>query len=211
MSAATELTGTPLLWSGKISERRQRSERQQALSQLENHQQTLTAISQRALNADKPALKLFGALLSKAFQFPDRQYVYLVDGRPVITFWGFVELDKRSRSDALACLRATLQPEPIDDEPLIAAPMPKVAPTPQPEPVITPPEPAPAAPRASAPVSAYQAITELSDDERESEDAPVDTAPPAAPAKRSRRLLGRSAAGAGGCRRAGGELLAASG
>lgn len=115
------------------------SERQQALSQLENHQQTLTAISQRALNADKPALKLFGALLSKAFQFPDRQYVYLVDGRPVITFWGFVELDKRSRSDALACLRATLQPEPIDDEPLIAAPMPKVAPTPQPEPVITPP------------------------------------------------------------------------
>jgi len=165
------------------------SERQQALSQLENHQQTLTAISQRALNADKPALKLFGALLSKAFQFPDRQYVYLVDGRPVITFWGFVELDKRSRSDALACLRATLQPEPIDDEPLIAAPMPKVAPTPQPEPVITPPEPAPAAPRASAPVSAYQAITELSDDERESEDAPVDTAPPAAPAKRSRRLL----------------------
>lgn len=169
------------------------SERQQALSQLENHQQTMTAISQRALSADKPALKLFGALLSKAFQFPDRQYVYLVDGRPVLTFWGFVELDKRSRSDALACLRTTLQPEPLSDEPLVAAPLPKAAPTPvptTPEPVIAPPPVTP--PPASAPVSAYQAMTELSDNandnETVSEAAPA-VATPAAPAKRSRRLL----------------------
>ncbi|MGD8106034.1 SrfA family protein [Pantoea sp. FN0302] len=162
------------------------SERRQALAELESYQQTLTAMSQRALSADKPALKLFGALLSKAFQFPDRQYVYLVNGRPVLTFWGFVDLDKRSRSDALDCLRSSLQPEPISDAPLISTPVaeilplpPKAEPEPEPE-----PEPAaqPVAPAAS--ISAYQAINELHEEEEPSvEPQPVPTP------KRSRRLL----------------------
>ncbi|MCW2483725.1 hypothetical protein J5224_32265, partial [Candidatus Symbiopectobacterium sp. NZEC135] len=50
----------------------------------------------------------FGALLAKAFQFPAANYVYLVDGRPVITFWGFINLDQKPRTDALACLREAL-------------------------------------------------------------------------------------------------------
>ncbi|ARJ43653.1 hypothetical protein B1H58_17440 [Pantoea alhagi] len=158
------------------------SERRQALAELESYQQTLTAISQRALSADKPALKLFGALLSKAFQFPDRQYVYLVNGRPVLTFWGFVDLDKRSHSDALDCLRSSLQPEPISDAPLISAPAAEILPLPpkaEPE-----PEPAaqPVAPAAS--ISAYQAINELhEEDEPTAEPQPIPTP------KRSRRLL----------------------
>lgn len=156
------------------------SERRQALAELENYQQTLAAMSQRAMNADKPALKLFGALLSKAFQFPDRQYVYLVSGRPVLTFWGFVDLDKRSRSDALDCLRASLQPElSLDDEPLISAPepLPVIAPAPEPE------NPPPAPPLAVTPasVNAYQTINELSDEPA--------VEPQPAPKKGSRRLL----------------------
>lgn len=163
------------------------SERRQALAELESYQQTLTAMSQRALSADKPALKLFGALLSKAFQFPDRQYVYLVNGRPVITFWGFVDLDKRSRSDVLDCLRSSLQPEPapVIDEPLISAPVPEIVPVaapPKPEPE---PAPLPVAPAAS--VSAYQAINELSDEEEPV--AAPQPAPEKAPVKGSRRLL----------------------
>ncbi|URQ59204.1 SrfA family protein [Pantoea alhagi] len=160
------------------------SERRQALAELESYQQTLTAMSQRALNADKPALKLFGALLSKAFQFPDRQYVYLVNGRPVLTFWGFVDLDKRSRSDALDCLRSTLQPEPISDAPLISTPAaevlplpPKAEPAPEPEPAAQPVAPA-------ASISAYQAINEL----HEEEEPTVEPQPVPTP-KRSRRLL----------------------
>ncbi|QHM71042.1 SrfA family protein [Mixta intestinalis] len=160
------------------------SERQQALTQLENHQQTLMAMSQRALSAEKPAMKLFGALLSKAFQFPDRQYVYLVDGRPVLTFWGFVELDKRSRSDALDCLRTTLQPEPPeDDAPPVITPAPVVTP----EPVVVAPAPvAPPAPRPSASVSAYQTVTELNESEEPQIEAAV--APSPQPPRR-RRLL----------------------
>ena len=171
------------------------SERRQALTELESYQQTLNAISQRALSAEKPALKLFGALLSKAFQFPDRQYVYLVNGRPVITFWGFVDLDKRSRSDALDCLRSSLQPEsaPLSDEPLISAPLPKPEPEPKPQPeqkTAPLPETAPAAPPVApaASVSAYQAITQLSDEDEEAPAAPQ-PAPVAKPAKSARRLL----------------------
>lgn len=156
------------------------SERRQALAELESYQQTLAAMSQRAMNADKPALKLFGALLSKAFQFPDRQYVYLVGSRPVLTFWGFVDLDKRSRSDALDCLRASLQPEPIlNDEPLISAPepLPVIAPTPEPE----NPPPTPQLAVTPASVNAYQTINELSDEPA--------VEPQKAPKKGSRRLL----------------------
>lgn len=88
------------------------SERRHAIQLLESHQLSVNALSQQALQAEKPAMKLFGALLSKAFQFPDCQYVYLVDGKPVITFWGFVELDKKARQDALDCLRDTLDEAP---------------------------------------------------------------------------------------------------
>ncbi|QHM75470.1 hypothetical protein C7M52_01424 [Mixta theicola] len=167
------------------------SERQQALTQLENHQQTLLAMSQRALSAEKPAMKLFGALLSKAFQFPDRQYVYLVDGRPVLTFWGFVELDKRSRSDALDCLRAALRPEPPEND---EAP-PPLPPTPvvTPEPAVTPSAPAPVAPPtprpSSASVSAYQTVTELSENEEPQIEAAVTPAAKAPERPRRRRLL----------------------
>lgn len=179
------------------------SERRQALTELESYQQTLNAMSQRALSADKPALKLFGALLSKAFQFPDRQYLYLVNGRPVLTFWGFVDLDKRSRSDALDCLRDSLQPEPtpLSDAPLLSAPMADVLAPPKAEPKAEPkpkaetkpefkpkaePTPAslPVAPAAS--VSAYQAITDLHE---EDEPAVEPQQTPSPQPKRKRRLI----------------------
>lgn len=94
------------------------SERRSALQQLTLNQQDFAALSQTALAAENPAMRLFGALLSKSFQFPDQQYVYLVDGKPVITFWGFVDLDARSRTDPLDCLRATLH----DELPTLLAP-----------------------------------------------------------------------------------------
>ncbi|MFZ4212120.1 SrfA family protein, partial [Pantoea endophytica] len=84
-------------------------ERRQALELLTLNQQDLQALSLRARDAENPAMRLFGALLSKTLQFPDQQYVYLVDGKPVITFWGFVDPQARSRDDALACLRDSLE------------------------------------------------------------------------------------------------------
>jgi hypothetical protein len=52
------------------------------------------------------------ALLSKAFQFPGENFLFLVDGKPVISFWGFVNLNENARDDVLDCLRESLIPEP---------------------------------------------------------------------------------------------------
>lgn len=132
------------------------SERASAINLLESCQHSVADISLRAQSAEKPAMQLFGALLSKAFQFPDQHYIYLVDGKPVITFWGFVELDKKSRSDALDCLRGSLQltpppAAPVYIAPPVAIPLPEVEMTPAAppvgEPVMAAPQPEVKTPR----------------------------------------------------------------
>jgi len=126
-------------------------ERRLALELLTLNQQDLQALSLRARDAENPAMRLFGALLAKTLQFPDQQYVYLVDGQPVITFWGFVDPQARTRDDALACLRdsldeslpplVTLPPEPVVPAPVVS----DIAEEPQaesePEPITPPPAP----------------------------------------------------------------------
>ncbi|WP_455810749.1 SrfA family protein [Pseudomonas graminis] len=133
------------------------SARTAALNQLLACQTTIADIGERAQQSDKPSQKLFGALLNKALQFPDQNYVYLVGGKPVITFWGFVSLDKKSRQDVFDCLRI----EEDDDVPSLglsrlapAAPLvtpaslaatvsPVIAPLIAPEPVAAAPVPVP--------------------------------------------------------------------
>ncbi len=100
--------------SGKVTSWAAASEsaRAHALNQLIACQQAVDVMCQRAQQSDKPSQKLFGALLSRAMQFPDPNYVYLVGGKPVITFWGFVSPEKKARQDALECLRATEEEQP---------------------------------------------------------------------------------------------------
>ncbi|MDY0899299.1 SrfA family protein [Pantoea agglomerans] len=138
-------------------------ERRAALQQLTACQQDMQDLSTRARAAENPSMRLFGALLSKTLQFPDQQYVYLVDGKPVITFWGFVDAQARSRDDALACLRDTLEEnlpvalvEPLPELP--AAPViaePEIIAEPEPEPVAEPlPVAAPVEAQPATPVAA---------------------------------------------------------
>ncbi|WP_409158430.1 SrfA family protein [Pectobacterium sp. B2J-2] len=120
-------------------------EREKALALLETYQAAVADISQHAQSAEKAGQKLFGVLLAKAIQFPGANHVYLVDGKPVLTFWGFVNLDKKSRLDALDCLRPVIK----EVEPLFVAPapaanaptLPLVDPVPEPKPQqVSPPE-----------------------------------------------------------------------
>lgn len=76
-----------------------------ALRQLERFQATAHAISLRARNSGQSSQQLFAALLTKAMQFPDQNAVFLVDGKPVVTCWGFVKADGKTRIDPLDCLR----------------------------------------------------------------------------------------------------------
>ncbi|WP_447841106.1 SrfA family protein [Enterobacter ludwigii] len=149
-------------------------DRYRALRYLENTLASVESLSKKCLQSPKTAQQLFGSLLSKAFQFPGENFLFLVDGKPVISFWGFVNLNENARDDVLDCLRESLIPEPAPiviedpepepeptpvltfeqaDEPLIApATVVRITPeelyTPEPAPVIVPPveepEPEPA-------------------------------------------------------------------
>lgn len=99
-------------------------ERTSAVTQLEQCRGVVHALCQKALKSDKPGQQLFGALLAKAIQFPDQSHVYLVDGKPVLSFWGFVHLDKKSRVDALDCLRPPVAPPEFS---LVDLPVPAAA------------------------------------------------------------------------------------
>lgn len=147
-------------------------DRFRALRYLENTLASVESLSKKCLQSPKTAQQLFGSLLSKAFQFPSENFLYLVDGKPVISFWGFVNLNENARDDVLDCLRESLIPEPAPvviedpepepeptpavtfehaDEPLIApATVVRITPEalyePEPAPAVAPPveEPAPA-------------------------------------------------------------------
>ncbi|CAM8677013.1 MULTISPECIES: SrfA family protein [Leclercia] len=96
-----------------------------ALRLLEGTLSSVESLSKKSLQSPKTAQQLFGSLLSKAFQFPGENFLFLVDGKPVITFWGFVNLNENAREDILDCLRASLLPDPM--------PAPVAEPDPEPE------------------------------------------------------------------------------
>ncbi|MGC8337880.1 SrfA family protein [Cronobacter sakazakii] len=172
-----------------------REERERALRFLESALSSARALSKRCLESEKTAQQLFGALLAKAVQFPGANFLYLVDGKPVITFWGFVNLNQGARDDVLECLR---EAEPIEPEIIMT---PQEEPEPEPTPLMmtepdapllaTPPvSPAPVAPAPAAPVHASAAALAAYAAEAEATAPPEETAPAPVkaptPARRSR-------------------------
>lgn len=79
-------------------------QRTSALRYLEHCLSQVHLLSTQCLRSEKTSLRLFGSLLAKTLQFPASQYIYLVDNKPVITFWGFVNQNEAAREDILACL-----------------------------------------------------------------------------------------------------------
>ncbi|WP_333849534.1 SrfA family protein [Leclercia sp.] len=133
-----------------------------ALRLLESTLSSVESLSKKSLQSPKTAQQLFGSLLSKAFQFPGENFLFLVDGKPVITFWGFVNLNENAREDILDCLRASLLPVPM--------PAPVVEPEPEPEPAIV-------FEKADEPLVAAPATVHITaDDLYEAHPAPVMTA-----------------------------------
>ncbi|MEO3738839.1 SrfA family protein [Kosakonia sp. WA-90] len=125
-----------------------------ALRYLESTLDSAAALSRKCMQSPKTAQQLFGSLLEKALQFPGENHVFLVDGKPVITFWGFVNLNESAREDVLECLRQQeeeepviiLPPEPEEEEPAVAVTFSQAD-----EPLLTPapeikPQPAPVPP-----------------------------------------------------------------
>ncbi|EBJ1342974.1 ssrAB-activated protein [Salmonella enterica] len=105
------IEGQAIAWKAADKETRSR-----ALRYLASTFESAAALSRKSLQSGKTALQLFGSLLEKATQFPGENHVFLVNGKPVITFWGFVNLNENTRDDVLDCLRIT---EAIPDIPLV--------------------------------------------------------------------------------------------
>ncbi len=158
------IEGRAVSWKAADDESRFR-----ALRFLESTLDSAAALSRKSLQSPKTAQQLFGSLLAKALQLPGVNHVFLVDGKPVITFWGLVDLNESAREDVLACLREEEPSAPIiempeerdveedvpavatfskADEPLLAA-VPEITPQQPPEPPQPEPQPAPVVPPAA--------------------------------------------------------------
>ncbi|WEK30847.1 MAG: SrfA family protein [Candidatus Pseudomonas phytovorans] len=143
--------GDVIPWSSATEE-----ERAPARVQLEMLQSKINALSNTLLGLDangQPSATarkaaegdnaVFGKLLTCVVPFPDENFVYLVDGRPVLTFWGFIHAGAERSRQPLHCLYPRTAPiaEPV------AAPL-------------APPA-APIAPAAAAAVPPVAAVTRL--------------------------------------------------
>lgn len=123
------LDGDVIPWSSATEE-----ERAPARRQLEALKTALEELSQRFLGTDSAEQQqgdkaVFGKLLKRVIHFPDENFVYLVQGKPVLTFWGFEHAGTGNR-DPLHCLYQVppaFTLPPVVEPPVVAPPMPEVA------------------------------------------------------------------------------------
>lgn len=138
----SDRSGDVIPWSSATEE-----ERAPARAQLEVLQSKISDLSNDLLGLDangqplpgtKPGAQgdrtVFGKLLTCVVPFPDENFVYLVDGKPVLTFWGFIHAGAERSRQPLHCLYPST---PKAAEPVAPAPVAPLAPPPQPAPVIT--------------------------------------------------------------------------
>ena len=101
-------TGTVVPWNSATEA--ERADAQQRLIEVREQIETLG----RSMEAEaSPERQVFGRLLAQVMQFPDEQDVHLVDGSPVLSFWGFSRDRATVGSDPLHDLaRHIASPEP---------------------------------------------------------------------------------------------------
>ncbi|PHN33238.1 SrfA family protein [Pseudomonas sp. ICMP 460] len=121
----SDIDGDVIPWTSATEE-----ERAPAREQLERLKTSLQELSQRFIGPEGDTntgdKAVFGKLLKRVIHFPDENFVYLVQGKPVLTFWGFEHANADANRDPLMCL----YPKP-------AAPLDFQLP-PEPAPVATP-------------------------------------------------------------------------
>ncbi|EJM80579.1 SrfA family protein [Pseudomonas sp. GM60] len=124
------LDGDVIPWSSATEE-----ERVPARRQLEALKTALEELSQRFLGTESGEQQqgdkaVFGKLLKRVIHFPDENFVYLVQGKPVLTFWGFEHAGTGNR-DPLHCLYqvppAFTLPPVVEAAPVVAPVVPVVA------------------------------------------------------------------------------------
>lgn len=115
----SDIPGDVIPWTSATEE-----ERAPARQQLEKLKTALDDLSARFLGSDPADQQgdkaVFGKLLKRVIYFPDESFAYLVNGKPVLTFWGFQHADADRSLEPLHCLYPRSEPEP--SAPLIPTP-----------------------------------------------------------------------------------------
>lgn len=93
----SSFAGDVIPWSSATE-----GERASARQQFNEFQMAVQALSEQMLNAEKSGAggdrQVFAQLLKSVVHFPDDEFLYLVNGVLVITFWGFIHLTGEQRN-----------------------------------------------------------------------------------------------------------------
>jgi hypothetical protein len=119
------VAGDIVPWSAATSE-----EQSEAKTALLEARRRLAEKSQEFQSEDNGERQVFGKLLAQATRIPSDDHVYLVNGKPVLTFWGFAEHNAPSGQDVLGGLNVA----PV--VPVAAAAVPKTEQPAMPPPIV---------------------------------------------------------------------------
>jgi hypothetical protein len=98
--------GDVVPWSAATVE-----ERIRAKNVLEKVKENLTALSAKVQeDSDNTERQVFGKLLALATNVPGDDHIYIVNGRPVLTFWGFKHLNSPNDYDVISKLNVAAAP-----------------------------------------------------------------------------------------------------
>lgn len=87
-------------------------ERAEAQRKLVRNRERIEALGQTLAAETDSERQVFGRLLAQVTSFPDEDHIYLVDGLPVVTFWGFVTDQSSAGFDPLMNLSLLAAPPP---------------------------------------------------------------------------------------------------
>lgn len=128
--------GDVIPWSGATE-----TERASARQQFSEFQMAVQALSEQMLNAENSGAggdrQVFAKLLKSVVYFPDDEFLYLVNGVLVITFWGFVHPAGEQRNP-MHWLQPSSVPVSPPVAPLTQPLVPAESPVPQTTETVTP-------------------------------------------------------------------------
>ena len=105
------VSGDIVPWSAASPE-----EQAQLIGEIERFRARIADHAQKIrASAAEGDQRVFGLLLEQATRIPDETHLFLVDNKPVITFWGFVKAGDNRRRDVLGQLRG--------GKPIVAPPL----------------------------------------------------------------------------------------
>src|SRR5690554_2229146 len=112
------IAGDVVPWSSATED-----EREDARIQLEAFRQEVIKLNQAPPEGQGGDHEVFTRLVKWVSHFPDDNFVYLVDGTPVLVFWGFIHPEADRHANPLLCLYPSTTSQKVQSTPPTVAPV----------------------------------------------------------------------------------------